>query len=72
MYKLLKYMEKIKGIPVVMNTSFNDKDEPIVCTPKDALKCFYGTAMDALVVGPYVVEKSVRVDRHHAHHSPSE
>ena len=57
MYKVLKEFEKLKGMPVLMNTSFNDVGEPIVCTPKDALKCFYGTGFDALVMGTFLVKK---------------
>lgn len=45
------------GVPAVLNTSFNIKGEPIVCAPTDALRCFYGTGMDALMIGPYLIEK---------------
>jgi carbamoyltransferase len=40
------------GIPVLINTSFNVRGEPIVCTPTDAYRCFMGTAIDYLVIGP--------------------
>jgi len=56
-YALLKEMEKINGYPVVLNTSFNDKGEPIICTPKDAIRCFFSTGLDALVIGNYLIEK---------------
>lgn len=56
-YKLLKAMEKRNGYPIVLNTSFNDAGEPIVCTPKDALKCFYGTGIDNLVIGNFLLSK---------------
>ncbi len=56
-YKVLEAFKKKKGVAVLMNTSFNDKDEPIVCSPKDALKCFYGTSLDALVMGSFLVRK---------------
>jgi len=56
-YKLLKAMEKRNGYPIVLNTSFNDAGEPIVCTPKDALKCFYATGIDHLVIGNYLLSK---------------
>lgn len=56
-YRLLKEFEKRKGFPVLMNTSFNDKNEPIVATPKDALRCFYSTGLDALVMGNFLVIK---------------
>lgn len=56
-YNLIKEVGKRTGHPVVMNTSFNDAGEPIVCTPKDALKCFYGTGFDALAIGDFLVIK---------------
>jgi carbamoyltransferase len=45
------------GVPCVLNTSFNVKGEPIVCSPTDAIRCFYGTGMDALAIGRFLVEK---------------
>lgn len=57
-YNLLKEIEKINGHPMVLNTSFNDKGEPIACTPQDALRCFFATGMDALAIGNFIVEKS--------------
>lgn len=56
-YKLLKEIEKINGHPIVLDTSFNDAGEPIVCTPRDALKCFYATGFDTLVLGNYLIRK---------------
>ncbi len=56
-YRMIKEFEKLKGVPVVLNTSFNVKGEPIVCSPQDALRCFYSTGMDALVIGDFLVEK---------------
>lgn len=56
-YRLLRAMEKENGIPMVLNTSFNDKGEPIVCSPKDALHCFYTTGLDALAIGNYFIRK---------------
>jgi carbamoyltransferase len=47
------------GCPVVLNTSFNLRGEPIVCTPEDAYRCFRRTNLDALVLGPYFIEKEV-------------
>lgn len=55
---LLREFEKRRGVPVLLNTSFNDKDEPIVCTPKDALRCFSSTGLDALVMGSFLVKKT--------------
>ncbi|MFT7403867.1 carbamoyltransferase [Zhongshania sp.] len=51
-----KFKEKT-GCPLVVNTSFNVRGEPIVCTPTDAFKCFMGTEMDVLAVGNYVLYK---------------
>ena len=56
-HALLKEMEKMGGYPIVLNTSFNDQGEPIICTPKDAVRCFFATGLDALVIGDYLVEK---------------
>ena len=45
------------GCPVIINTSFNVRGEPIVCTPEDAYKCFMRTNMDYLVMGNYLIDK---------------
>jgi carbamoyltransferase len=45
------------GVPVVINTSFNTRGEPVVCTPRDAVECFYASPLDALVIGSFVLEK---------------
>ena len=45
------------GYPLVVNTSFNVRGEPIICTPTDAFKCFMGTEMDLLAVGNYILNK---------------
>jgi carbamoyltransferase len=55
--KLIDEFRKITGIPLVMNTSFNLKDEPIVCSPKDALRTFFSSGLDALILGSYLLEK---------------
>src|SRR5205807_4501950 len=55
--RLLEELGRIKGVPCVLNTSFNIKGEPIVCTPMDAVKCWASTGLDALVMGPFVLEK---------------
>jgi carbamoyltransferase len=57
---ILAFYERT-GCPVVANTSFNVKDEPIVCTPEDAYRCFMKTGMDALVLGPYLIVKPTGV-----------
>lgn len=56
-YAFLKAFEKETGVPLVLNTSFNDAGEPIVETPEDALRCFLNTEMDAVVLHDWVVEK---------------
>jgi carbamoyltransferase len=56
-WRLLRRVGDRTGIPVVLNTSFNVRDEPIVCTPQDALRCFLGTGIDLLAIGRWVVEK---------------
>lgn len=55
-WQLIKAFETETGTPVVLNTSFNE-NEPIVCTPEEAIDCFQRTRMDALVVGNYLVQK---------------
>ncbi|WP_419786685.1 carbamoyltransferase [Pseudodesulfovibrio sp.] len=56
-WRLIDEFSKLSGVPIVLNTSFNDNDEPIVTSPKDALRCFSGTGMDILCIGQYVVKK---------------
>jgi carbamoyltransferase len=56
-WQLIREFGDRTGVPVVMNTSFNLRGEPIVCTPTDAVRTFYSSGMDALVMGSYVVEK---------------
>ena len=54
-WQLIKAFEELTGVPVLLNTSFNE-NEPIVCTPEQALDCFFRTKMDVLVLGPFVIE----------------
>jgi len=56
-WQLIKEFETLTGVPVLLNTSFNE-NEPIVHTPDEALDCFLRTKMDVLVMGNYIVEKS--------------
>jgi len=56
-YDLLRAFEQLTGCPLVVNTSFNVRGEPIVCTPKDAYTCFMRTAMDYLVLWPFLLDK---------------
>lgn len=59
-YDLLAAFERLTGCPVLVNTSFNVRGEPIVCTPEQAYACFMRTEMDCLVLGDYVLEKSAQ------------
>jgi carbamoyltransferase len=56
-YDLIIEFEKLTGCPVIINTSFNVRGEPIVCTPFDAIKCFLRTDMDYLILGNFVLDK---------------
>lgn len=57
-YKLIKKFGERTGVPVVLNTSFNDHGEPIVRTPAEALRSFYSIGLDVLVLNDYIVEKN--------------
>lgn len=57
-YRLIREVERKSGCPMVMNTSFNVRGEPIVCTPQDAFRCFMATGMDVLVLENCVLRKS--------------
>jgi carbamoyltransferase len=46
------------GVPILLNTSFNVRNEPIVSRPIEALRCYMGTGMDALVIGSFLLKKS--------------
>jgi carbamoyltransferase len=56
-YGLIKAFQRRTGVPVLVNTSFNTRGEPIVCTPLDAVRCFMTSPLDALVIGPFILEK---------------
>jgi len=56
-YDLIKAFQEKSGVPVLVNTSFNTRGEPIVCTPRDAVECFWTSPLDALVIGSFVLEK---------------
>jgi carbamoyltransferase len=56
-WNLINEFGKLTGVPVVMNTSFNLKGEPIVCAPKDAIRTFYSSGLDFLVMGNYILAK---------------
>lgn len=57
-YDLLQAFHQRTGVPVLVNTSFNTRSEPIVCTPRDAIESFWTSPLDALVIGPFVLEKA--------------
>lgn len=56
-YGILSAFNELTGCPVLINTSFNVRGEPIVCTPEDAIKCFLGTDIDCLVLGNVLLQK---------------
>jgi carbamoyltransferase len=59
-YELISKFDALTGVPMLVNTSFNDNNEPIVCTPQDAIACYLKTDVDALALGPFWVEKGDR------------
>ncbi|MBY4896084.1 carbamoyltransferase C-terminal domain-containing protein [Cupriavidus sp. AU9028] len=59
-YDVLAAFEQRTGVPILVNTSFNTRGEPIVCTPRDAVECFWTSPLDALVIGPFLLEKPAR------------
>jgi carbamoyltransferase len=61
-YDLIKQFELQTGCPLLVNTSFNVRGEPIVCTPADAFQCFMRTHIDYLVLGPFLVDKKVQAE----------
>ena len=61
-HKLIQAFDRMTGCPVIINTSFNVRGEPIVCSPQDAYHCFMGTHMDVLVVNNFVLFKEEQAD----------
>ena len=61
-WAILDAFRRKTGCPVVVNTSFNVRGEPIVCTPEDAYRCFMRTEMNAFVLGDFVLDKSSQPD----------
>ncbi|MCA8032865.1 carbamoyltransferase [Burkholderia arboris] len=57
LHALLTEFDALTGVPVLVNTSFNTRGEPIVCSPRDAIECFWTSPLDALVIGPFLLEK---------------
>ncbi len=64
-HELIRRFEALTGCGVIVNTSFNVRGEPIVCTPDDAYRCFMRTEMDYLVVGNYLLAKTDQPQRPH-------
>lgn len=58
-WKIIEAFRRRTGVPIVLNTSFNVRGEPIVCTPEDAIRCFLSTNIDLLVIEGYMVAKKV-------------
>jgi carbamoyltransferase len=56
-HALIEAVARKTGVPVVVNTSFNSLGRPIVCTPQDALECYFTSPLDALAIGPYLLQK---------------
>lgn len=56
-HAMIEKVYEATGCPVIINTSFNVRGEPIVCSPKDAFVCFMRTNMDYLIMGPYLLDK---------------
>ena len=56
-YRIIEKFGEATGIPILLNTSFNLRGEPIVNSPEDALRTFGNSGIDKLVMGPYLVEK---------------
>ena len=59
-YDLLQAFKRKTGVPVLVNTSFNTLGKPIVCSPRDAIECFWTSPFDALVIGSFLIEKEWR------------
>jgi carbamoyltransferase len=71
-YDVIKAFERLTGCGVVVNTSFNVRGEPIVCTPADAYRCFMRTHIDNLVLGPFLLDKAAQREWTESHEWQSE
>ena len=67
LFHLLNKFYKKTGTPVLVNTSFNVRGEPIVNTPSDAFRCFMGTNLDALVIGSFILLKTSQVAKYESY-----
>jgi carbamoyltransferase len=82
-HRLLRAVERRTGVPIVLNTSFNVRGEPIVCSPEDAYNCFVNSGIDAVVIGPCLVTQKpaptagterapvIQVQRYEDRHDPN-
>jgi carbamoyltransferase len=59
-WEIIEAFRKETGCPVIVNTSFNVRGEPIVCSPEDSYRCFMRTEMDALVLENFVLDKKAQ------------
>lgn len=62
-YDLIQAFQARTGVPILVNTSFNTRGEPIVCTPRDAIECFWTSPLDVLVIGSFLLEKAPSTQR---------
>ena len=67
-HRLLRQFEAITGCPVLINTSFNVRGEPIVCSPDDAVRCFINAGIDLLAIGPFLAYKHEQSDELKSQH----
>jgi len=70
LYDLLQCWRAATGCAVLVNTSFNVRGEPVVCSPDDAYRCFVNTEMDALAIGGFVLERAAQPSRQIARRAP--
>jgi len=56
-YRLLREFQSITNVPVLINTSFNTRGEPVVCSPRDAVESFWTSPLDALVINRFLLQK---------------
>jgi carbamoyltransferase len=59
-FRLLKAFKEKTGVPVLINTSFNTLGKPIVCTPRDAVECFWSSPFDVLIIGSFIISKELQ------------
>ena len=62
-YRLLEEFERVTGCGLLVNTSFNVRGEPMICTPDDAYRCFVNTEMDFLVLGHFILDRLAQPKR---------